>query len=70
MTISAVTSATATQADTTAAKVQLDRDEKKLVADMTAKAGAAQLAADNAAIASDEMALGQTAGTSSLDTYL
>ena len=72
MSISAITSATSTPVADTSAQVQLARDEKKLVADVKAKAGPDQLAADQAAIASDEVALAQTAttSTSSINTYL
>jgi hypothetical protein len=69
MSISAITMSTATQAADNSAKAQLQRDEQKLVADTKAKANQAQLAADTAAIALDQIAVAQGASTR-VDIYL
>ena len=67
MSINAVSSVSTTAAQATV-KAQLERDQLKLEADLKAQATAAQLAADNAAIANDRLVLAQAAG-SVLDTF-
>jgi hypothetical protein len=73
MSISAIVPQSPSQATDSSAKVQLQRDELKLVADTKANASQAQLAEDSAAIAIDQIAVAQIAAptaTSGVDIYL
>jgi hypothetical protein len=67
--VSSASQSSATQTAVNSAKVQLDRDEKQLVADTKAKASQAQLAADAAAIVNDQLAIVEAA-SSTVGTYL
>lgn len=69
MSVNAIVSSSPAQATDNNAKVQLQRDLQKLAADTKAKASQAQLAADNIAIANDQIAVA-AAVTSRVDTYL
>lgn len=69
MSISPVGRADAVQTTDSSAQAQLERDERKLAADLKAAASQAQIAADNAAILNDELIIAQQA-TSGLDGYL
>jgi hypothetical protein len=71
MPISSLSSSTiaAIPKDTSAAGVQLLRDQQRLAADLRAKASEAQLRADQAAIVRDQMAV-QSTKNSHTDAYL
>ena len=66
---SPIDEAAATTATDNSAKVQLARDQKKLAADIRARASQAQIAADNAAITNDQLAVARAANPG-IDTLL
>jgi hypothetical protein len=68
MSISAVSPAAVLQAPDNSARVQLERDQKKLVADTQAGASAAVIAADQMAVTSGERAVSSSGST--VDMYL
>ena len=69
MSISPIDESTATSVTDASAQVKLERDQKKLAADIAARASQAQIAADNAAVITDQLAVA-AAASPGVDTYL